>query len=69
MTEQEIRNLAWRLANGSEVFDFEKALEFARYEPVKAEELIRGRKESQKRIAEVNRAYEQLHRAIKEEFG
>jgi hypothetical protein len=69
MTEQEVRSLAWRLADGSEVFDFEKALEFARYEPVKAEELIRGRKESQRRIEEVNRAYEQLHQAIQEEFG
>lgn len=69
MTEREIRDLAWRLAEGSDVFDFEKALEFARFEPAEAEELIRGREASQKRIEKVNLAYEQLHRAIKEEFG
>jgi hypothetical protein len=69
MTEREKRDLAWRLADGSEVFDFEKALEFVQFRPAEAEELIRGRKESQKRIEEVNRAYEQLHQAVQEEFG
>lgn len=69
MTEREIRDLAWRLAEGSNVFDFEKALEFARFEPAKAEKLIRGREKSKKRIEEIDRAYEQLHRAIQEEFG
>jgi hypothetical protein len=69
MTEREIRDLAWRLAEGSNVFDFEKALEFARFEPAKAEKLIRGREEMQKRQEERDRIYEQLHRAIQEEFG
>lgn len=65
MTEQETRDLAWRLANGSNVFDFEKALEFARFEPAKAEELIRGRERSQKRIEEIDRAAEQLKLALR----
>lgn len=65
MTEQEIRDLAWRLADGSEVFDFEKALEFARFEPVKAEEIIRGRKESQKRLEDIDRAFDQIKLALR----
>ncbi|MGN6276515.1 MAG: hypothetical protein ACTHNP_11405 [Solirubrobacterales bacterium] len=69
MTEREIRDLAWRLADVSEVFDFDKALEFVRFEPAEAEELIRARKESQKRMAELDRAYERLHRAVLQEFG
>ena len=69
MTEQETRDLAWRLADGSEVFDLEKALEFVRFKPANAEKMIRRREESQKRQEERDRAYEQLHRAIQEEFG
>lgn len=65
MTEQEIRDLAWRLADGSEVFDFEKALEFARFEPVKAEEIIRGRKQSQKRLEDIDRAFDQITLALR----
>lgn len=69
MTEREKRDLAWRLADGSEVFDFEKALEFVQFRPANAEKLIREREESRKRMEELNQAYEQLHRAIQEEFG
>jgi hypothetical protein len=65
MTEQETRDLAWRLANGSNVFDFEKALEFARFEPAKAEKLIRGREEMRKRQKELDRAAEQLKLALR----
>lgn len=65
MTEQEIRDLAWRLADGSDVFDFEKALEFARFEPAKAEEIIRGRRESKKRLEEIDRAFDQIKLAVR----
>ena len=65
MTEREIRDLAWRLAEGSNVFDFEKALEFARFEPAEAEKLIRGREEMRKRIEEIDRAAEQLKLAFR----
>lgn len=65
MTEQETRDLARRLADGSNVFDFEKALEFARFEPAEAEKLIRGRKEMRKRQEELDRAAEQLKLAFR----
>jgi hypothetical protein len=65
MTEQEKRDLAWRLADGSNVFDFEKALEFVHFEPAEAEELIRGREKSQKRMEEIDRAADQLKLALR----
>lgn len=66
MTEREERDLAWRLADGSNVFDFEKALEFVQFDPAKAEKLIRKREETRKQQEELDRAYEQLHRAALE---
>lgn len=66
MTEREERDLAWRLAEGSNVFDLEKALEFVKFKPAAAERLIRMRKETQKRQEELDRAYEQLHQAALE---
>jgi len=63
MTEQEERVLAQRIASDSEVFDFERALELVQRMPRKAEKLIRQREESEKRQAELDRAYERLHLA------
>lgn len=65
MTEQEERVLAQRIADGSEVFDFERALELVKRMPVKAEKLIRQREEGKLRRAERDRAYERLHRAAR----
>jgi len=65
MTDQEKRDLAWRLADGSEVFDFEKALEFVHFEPAGAEQLIREREEGQKRMEERDRAAEQFKLALR----
>lgn len=65
MTEQEKRDLAWRLADGSEVFDFEKALEFVQFRPANAEKLIREREESQKRMEELDRAFDQIKLALR----
>lgn len=63
MTEQEERALAHRIAEDSEVFDFELALELVRSLPAEAEKLIRRREESKKRQEALDRAYERLHRA------
>lgn len=68
MTEREERDLAWRLADGSDVFDFEKALDFVQFSPAKAEKLIREREESQKRQEERARAFERLRLAARELF-
>jgi hypothetical protein len=66
MTKREERDLAWRIAEGSNVFDFETALELVRYMPTEAEKLIRRREESAKRQERLDRAYERLHRAAME---
>lgn len=69
MTEREERDLAWRLADGSKVFDFEKALEFVKFEPAEAEELIRNREETKRTEEEFARLREQRRRALFEDFG
>lgn len=66
MTELEERDLAWRLAEGSNVFDFETALEFVKFKAAEAERLIRNREETKRRQEELDRAYEQLHQAALE---
>lgn len=66
MTEQEERDLAWRLASGSRVLDFETALRLVQFEPAEAERLIRHREESEKQQRELERAFEGLHRAALE---
>ena len=66
MTEREEKELAWRIADGSKVFDFETALELVRRRPGEAEKLIRNREERAKRQEELDRAYERLHRAALE---
>lgn len=69
MTEREERDLAWRLADGSKVFDFEKALEFVKFKPTEAEELIRNREKTKKTQEEFARQRERRRRAFIEEFG
>jgi hypothetical protein len=66
MTEREERALARRIADGSNVFDFETALELVRQMPAEAEKIIRRREEREKRQEELDRAYERLHRAALE---
>lgn len=66
MTEQEERSLAKRLAEGSEVFDFERALELVRQMPAAAEKLLRERAERKQRQAELTRAFDGLRRAARE---
>jgi hypothetical protein len=69
MTEREERDLAWRLAEGSKVFDFEKALELVEFNPAEAERLIRMRKESEQREEERSRLRARRKLALREEFG
>jgi hypothetical protein len=69
MTEQEKRDMARRLAQDSNVFDFDRALEVVRRRPTDAEKLIRNREEMRKRQEERALARQQLRQAIREEFG
>jgi hypothetical protein len=66
MTKQEQRELAQRIADVSEVFDFETALELVEWEPEKAERLIRIREESKKRQEALARANKRLYQAALE---
>jgi hypothetical protein len=69
MTEREQRDLAHRLSEDSNVFDFDRALELVQRKPARAEKLIRMQEEMIKRQAERADAREQLLLAIREEFG
>lgn len=68
MTEREQRDMAHRLAEESNVFDFDRALELVQHMPDKAEKLLRMREETKKRQAERARAAEQRQRALIEDF-
>jgi hypothetical protein len=69
MTEQERQDLAKRLADGSEILDFEAALECVRWRPVEAEEILRMREAHARSREESARQLERLRRARIEEFG
>ncbi|MFL5897056.1 MAG: hypothetical protein ACJ76D_01115 [Solirubrobacterales bacterium] len=66
MNEQERRELARRLADVSDVIDYETALRIAQSEPAKAEELIQMRVENKRRQEERARTLEELHLAAQE---
>lgn len=69
MDEREQRDLARRLAEGSESLDFERALRIVQMRPADAERILRRREETAKRQAERDRARERRKRALIEEFG
>lgn len=69
MTEREARDLAWRLAEGSNVLNFEKALQIVEFDPAEAERLIRMRAENERRDEEQARLREARKLALREEFG
>lgn len=69
MTDREQRNLAHRLAEGSEVFDFERALEVVRRRPAEVDKILRMREEHARSREERARAREGMRRALREEFG
>ena len=69
MDEREQRELARRLADGSEVFDFEDALRVVQARPADAEKLLQDRERRKKTLEELARAGERRRQAFIEEFG
>lgn len=69
MTEREERDLAHRLADGSSVFDFNRALKLVKLRPAEAEKLVRMDEEIAKRQKERAHARERRRQAFREEFG
>lgn len=69
MNEMEQRDLARRLWENSEVFDFDTALELVRIHPDKARDLLRMRAATERRQAERARGLKQLRRALIEDYG
>jgi hypothetical protein len=68
VTEQEERNLAQRLADDSDIFDFDRALELVRDSPADVEELLRMSEEMQRRQEERARGRERRRQALIEDF-
>lgn len=69
MTEREERDLAHRLAEGSNVLDFDRALVLVQEMPAEAERLIQMKEKTARRRQERARAREGMRRALREEFG
>lgn len=66
MTEKEQRDMAQQIADGSNVFDFDLALELVQLRQADAEKILRMREKSAKQIEEIRLAHEGLHRAALE---
>jgi len=69
MTEREERDLAHRLADGSNVFDFDKALELVKRRPADAEKLVRMKDEFARRQEKRARRRMQRELALREDYG
>jgi len=69
MNEVEQRDLARRLWEGSEVFDFDTALELVRRRPNEARELLQMDVEMRRRQEERDRARVRRRQALIEDFG
>lgn len=69
MNEEEQRDLARRLWEGSEVFDFDTALELVRTRPERARDLLRMRAEIKREQEESDRARERRRHALIEDYG
>ncbi|HEX6455230.1 MAG TPA: hypothetical protein VF009_01780 [Solirubrobacterales bacterium] len=66
MTPQEKRDLARRLAEGWDLFDFKAALEVVEHNPAEVEEIIKEREESKRALEELERANQRLKIAARE---
>jgi hypothetical protein len=66
MTERAKREMAWLLAEDSEVFDFDTALELVRRRPAEAEKLLREREKWRVLMDELTRANERLRLAARD---
>jgi hypothetical protein len=69
MTKREEREMAWLLAEGSEVFDFDTALEIVQRRPADAERILRIREKRKRTREEFARQRERLRQAFIEDFG
>lgn len=58
--------MARQIADGSRVFDFETALELVQHRQADAERILHMREEADRESDELDRAYEDLHRAALE---
>jgi len=68
MTEREQRQMAWLLTEGSEVFDFDTALEVVQQMPAEAEKILRMR-EARRRFAKESARLRERRRALIDDFG
>lgn len=66
MNEQEERDLARRLADSSNVLDFEAALRIVQFRPSAAEKLLRDKEERRRLLNELARTNERLREAARE---
>jgi hypothetical protein len=66
MTEQEEQALARRVADGSSVFDFDKALELVRLMPAEAEKLLRDRETWRNGLDELARSRSPMRITVRE---
>jgi hypothetical protein len=66
VNEQEQRELARRIADGSRVLDFADALQIVQHDPAGAEKMLRDREERKRLLKELARANERLHQAALE---
>jgi hypothetical protein len=69
MDEQQQRELAKRLADTSEVFGFDTALEIVKRRPADAERLLRMRERMAQQQVEMDRGRERRKRALIEDYG
>jgi hypothetical protein len=69
MNEVEQRDLARRLWEGSDVLDYQTALEIVRNRPEEAREILKMRAEMERRQEERERRRERLRQAFIEDFG
>ena len=69
MNESEQRDIARRLWEGSNVLNFETALEIVKRRPNEARKILQMRAESERRQAERARGQERLRQAFLEDYG
>jgi hypothetical protein len=69
MNESEQRDMARRLWEGSNILDFETALEIVKRRPNDARKILRMRAETERRQAERARGQERLRQALIEDYG
>jgi hypothetical protein len=64
MTDQAKREMAWLIAEGSEIFDFDRALELVQRRPADAENILRMRQRGKRTQEEFARLRERRRQAL-----